>query len=134
MTLTVRDLTESDYFAKPASKLVNTWHAGVAALLGPEPAFRPCGRPLDYVEIKSPEEAIREVIGLKEDPELYRQMVENRLIRAREFTIYRIAARWREVLAGPVAEGFSIWAARPALWKSLVRPALFATQAAQNIQ
>jgi len=40
VTLTVRDLTESDYFAKPASKLVNTWHAGVPALLGPEPAFQ----------------------------------------------------------------------------------------------
>ena len=132
VTLAVRDLTESDYFAKPASKLVNTWHAGVPALLGPEPAFQALRTtPLDYIEIRSPEEAIRAVIRLKEDPELYRQMVENGLIRAREFTIYRIAARWRELLAGPIAEGFSVWAARPALWKSLVRPALFATQAAQ---
>lgn len=70
---------------------------------------------------------------VKEAPEFYRQMMENGLIRAREFAIHRIAAGWREVLAGPVAEGFSVWAARPALWKSLVQPALFAAQAARNI-
>ena len=65
----MRDLTESDYFAKPASKLVNAWHAGVPALLGPEPAYQALRMQFDYIEIRSPEDAIREVIRLKENPE-----------------------------------------------------------------
>jgi hypothetical protein len=134
MVLAVRDLTESDYFAKPASKLINAWHAGVPALLGPEPAYRALRTsPLDYIEIRSPEEAIHAVTLLKEDPKLYRRMVENGLVRAREFTIDRIAARWRQVLAGPIAEGFTVWTGRSTLWKSLVRPTLFAVQAGRNI-
>ena len=40
LTLAVRNLTEQDALVKPASKLVNSWIAGVPALLGPEPAFR----------------------------------------------------------------------------------------------
>ena len=49
--LAVRDLTESDYNAKPASKLINAWHAGVPALLGPEPAFQALRRSeLDYLD------------------------------------------------------------------------------------
>ncbi len=134
VALAVRDLTESDYFAKPASKLVNAWHAGVPALLGPEPGYQALRTtPLDYIEIRSPDDAIRAIIRLMQSPELYRRMVENGLIRAQEFTIDRIAARWRDVLAGPVAEGFSVWAGRPAVWKSLVRPAVFAAKAALNI-
>jgi hypothetical protein len=132
--LAVRDLTESDYFAKPASKLVNCWRAGVPALLGPEPAYQALRKtPLDYIEIRSPEEAIRQIVRLKENPELYLRIAENGLVRAREFTIDRIAAQWREVLAGPVAKGFSVWAKRPILWKSLLRPTLFAAQAVRHI-
>ena len=137
MTLScaVRDLTESDYFAKPASKLVNAWHGGVPALLGPEPAYQAMRTtPLDYIEIRSPEEAIRQIIHLKENPELYRRMAENARVRARQFTIDRIAAQWHEVLAGPVAEGFSIWSEQSVLSKSLVRPLRFAAQAAQQIR
>ena len=134
LVLAVRDLTESDYFAKPASKLINAWTAAVPALLGPEPAYQALRTTLlDYMEIRSPEDAIREVIRLKEDPELYCRMVENGLIRAGQFTIDRITTRWLDVLAGPVAEGFSVWAGRPALLKSLIRPAVFAAQAARNI-
>jgi hypothetical protein len=134
LVLAIRDLTESDFLAKPASKLVNAWHAEVPALLGPEPAFQASrSTPLDYIEIKSPEEAIREIVPLQQDAELYRRMVENGRVRAEQCTVDRIAARWREVLAGPVAEGFSIWAGRPALWKSVVRPTVFAAQAMLTI-
>lgn len=134
LVLAVRYLTATDFYAKLASKLVNAWHAGVPVLLGPEPAYQALRTtPLDYLEIRSPDEFIRGVIRLKESPELYRRMVENGFVRASEFTNERIIARWHEVLAGPVAEGFSVWDRRPALWKSLVRPTLFAGQAMQNI-
>jgi hypothetical protein len=89
----------------------------------PEPAYQALQTtPLDYIEIRSPEDAIRQISQLKENPELYRRMAENARMRARQFTIDRIAAQWCEVLAGPVAEGFSSWSEQPVLWKSLVRP------------
>jgi hypothetical protein len=132
--IAVRDLTESDYYAKPASKLVNAWHAGVPALLGPEPAFQALQiTPLDYIEIRSPDEALHALKRLQANPELFSQMVENGLNRACEFAVERIARRWYELLAGPIANGFAKWTDRSAIWKSCVRPALFAPKAAQNI-
>ncbi len=124
--LAVRDLTATDYFAKPATKLTNAWLAGVPILLGPEPAFQALREsPLDYIEIKTPDEAVEAIIRLKQNPALYREMVENGLRRSQEFTVDRIAARWREVLAGPVADGYAAWRKQPALWMSVVRPAQF---------
>ena len=59
-------------------------------------------------------------------------MVKNGQIRARRFTIDRIAARWREVLAGPVSEGFGLVWAQSSM--EVFGPAgFFAEQAARNI-
>ena len=128
VVLAVRDLTEADLGIKPASKLINAWHAGTPALLGPEPAFRALRRSeLDYIEVRGPDEVIRAVGQLKRDPGLYRAMVENGRARGREFTTDAIAARWREVLAGPVARGFDRWRRAPTI-RRLYRPALFAVR------
>jgi hypothetical protein len=134
VVLAIRDLTASDYLSKPASKLINAWLGGAPALLGPEPAFQALRKtPLDYIEISSPEQAIRAVRRLKQDQELYREMVENGHIRARDFTADRVAARWRELLAGPVADGYSAWVGQSVLCKSLGRRAQFALQASRHI-
>ena len=131
LVLAVRDLTEMDYYIKPASKLINAWHAGTPALLGPEPAFQALRRSeLDYVEIRTPEEAVQAVRRLKEDPKLYRTMVENGRSRGREFTTDAIASRWYEVLANPVASGFDRWRRRPSWFKALSRPTRYAALAA----
>jgi hypothetical protein len=132
--LAIRDLTEADFLAKPASKLVNAWHAGVPALLGPEPAFQSLRKtPFDYIEIRSTDEALRAIEYLKNHPDFFHQMIQNGFNRAQAFTSDRIAARWGELLGGPIAHGFSLWAQRPTIWKVLVRPSLFAGQVARNI-
>ena len=114
---------------KPASKLINAWHAGTPALLGPKPAFQALRQSeLDYIEVRSPDKVIRAVERLKRDAELYRAMVENGWARGREFTTDAIAARWREVLADPLARGFDRWRRAPAITR-LYRPALFAVRA-----
>ncbi|MGG6240251.1 glycosyltransferase [Nodosilinea sp. AN01ver1] len=110
LVLAVRDLTESDILVKPASKLVNAWIAGVPALLGPEPAFQDFKQSdLDYIEIKSPQEALKAIQQLKSNPELYRKMIVNGLKRAEEFTVENMIRRWVEVLSGPVANQYSQW-------------------------
>jgi hypothetical protein len=99
LALAVRPHDRRLHTSKPASKLVNSWIAGVPALLGAEFAYRELRRsPLDYVEIANVEEAEAAVERLRSDPDLYRAMVENGRVRAREFTIDRLTERWRELL------------------------------------
>lgn len=85
--------------AKPATKLYNAWHAGVPAILGPEYAYRELRRTdLDYIEIHRPWEAKAAIKRLRENPLLYRAMVNNGRHRAREYTQKRILDRWIELL------------------------------------
>lgn len=84
---------------KPASKLVNAWHAGVPAILGPESAYRVLRRDtLDYLEVDSHQAALQALRRLKHDPALYQGMVQNGLRRAQDFTPERIAMRWEKFL------------------------------------
>jgi hypothetical protein len=84
---------------KPATKLYNAWLAGVPAILGPEHAFRElrCSD-LDYLEATSVEEAKAAVLRLRDDPGLYRAMVENGCRRGAEFTAEALVPRWAELL------------------------------------
>ena len=113
LVIAIRDLTEKDVLVKPASKLVNAWMAGVPALLGPEPAFRQLRHSeLDYIETKTPEDAINAIQRLKEEPRRYEQMVSNGLNRAKDFTVERITEQWLELLAGPIAQQYNDWCSK----------------------
>jgi hypothetical protein len=110
LILAVRDLTEQDARVKPASKLVNAWIAGVPAILGPEPAFRDFRQsPLDYVEVKTPRQALDAIRRFKSQPDYYDQTVANGLRRAEEFSEDAIARQWIDALAGPAAEQYGRW-------------------------
>jgi len=85
--------------AKPATKLVNAWLAGVPALLSPDVAFRELRQsPLDYLEVTRPEDARSGVSRLLADPDLYRSMVANGRRRAASFTAAAVLDRWVELL------------------------------------
>ncbi len=116
LVLAVRDLTEEDARVKPASKLVNAWMAGVPALLGPEPAFRHLKKTdLDYIEVSTPEAVLAAVQRLRDQPDLYQQMITNGLQRAEAFSPDCIAQIWRDTLAGIVAERYELWRRKMAL-------------------
>jgi hypothetical protein len=84
---------------KPASKLINAWHAGVPSLLGAEYAFRELRTSsLDYVEVTSVEEAMAAINHLRDHPTLYTRMIDHGRRRAQEFTPERITKRWAELL------------------------------------
>jgi hypothetical protein len=113
VVLAVRDGRPEFLATKPASKLVNSWLAGCPALLGPEPAFAALRRsPLDYVEVSTPERALAELRRLRDDPGVFRAMVENGRTRGREFDAEHVVRRWEQLLAGPVAEGYERWRER----------------------
>ncbi|MBE9099219.1 glycosyltransferase [Vacuolonema iberomarrocanum] len=125
VVIAVRNCTDYDLSIKPPSKLVNSWMAGVPAILGPEPAYQNLRESeLDYFEVRSADEAIAALKRLKEEPGLYQAMVENGLRRAQDFTADRIAERWRNLLAGPITEGYEKWLAQSAIQK-MARPLQF---------
>ena len=123
VVLAVRNMTAYDATGKPPSKLVNAWHAGVPALLGPEPAFETLRRsPLDFLTVRAPDEALDALDRLRGDPTLYADMVRNGRARAAEFTDAAVAAQWRRLLEGPVADAFARWRAAPAWRRRLTFP------------
>lgn len=84
---------------KPASKLVNAWHAGTPALLSPDYPFEELREsPLDYLAVRDIEEAEAAVLRLKTEPGLYRRMIEHGRARAAAFTFETITARWARLL------------------------------------
>ncbi len=86
-------------YAKPASKLINAWRAGVPALLGPEYAHREIRRSADdFLEVSNAREALEALRRLRDDPELYSRMVEVGRRRAPEFSFPALTARWAETL------------------------------------
>jgi hypothetical protein len=110
LVLAARNVTQYDASNKPANKLVNAWFGEVPALLGPEPAFLALKRSeLDFFVVRSPDDVLRAVRRLKEEPGLYTSMVENGRQRRVEFTDDMIAQRWVEVLNGPAAAAFDGW-------------------------
>ncbi len=98
--LAVRPPAGTPYPRKPATKLYNAWFAGVPCLLGPEIAFREMRRSdLDYLEVSTPEEALAALRRLRDEPRLYRSMVEHGRKRAEALRPERIVERWKEALA-----------------------------------
>jgi hypothetical protein len=97
--LAVRPPRAELLYAKPASKLVNAWYAGVPALVGPEYAFREVRRSEDdYLEIAGPEEALAALHRLQRDPDLYLRMVAHGRERVAEFSHETTTNRWAELL------------------------------------
>jgi hypothetical protein len=127
--LAVRDLTEKDALVKPASKLVNAWRAGVPALLGPEAAYRDMRQSeLDYIEIRTPQDAIDAISRLKSNSSLYEAMVTNAHRRAVEFTDDRHCQRWVDVLSGPIAEEYGRWLKKSLAERLAVTPLRYMRQ------
>lgn len=97
---------------KPASKLVNAWHAGAPALLSPDYPFEELRQsPLDYLAVSDLAQAEAAVLRLKQEPGLYRAMIEHGRERARAYTFQTITARWATLLYETVPRAV---AARPA--------------------
>lgn len=90
---------------KPAAKLYNAWLAGAPALLGDEPAYREHRRSaLDFLEVHGAESALAAIDRLVREPGLFRAMVENGRVRAREFSVEATTGRWLELLERTLPE------------------------------
>lgn len=99
-----------DYHHKPPSKLFNCWHAGVPAILGPESAYRAVRQsPLDYLEVRSVEEALAALDRLRADESLRRDMVEHGRRRAREVGAESLVSRWTTLIHDELMPAADRW-------------------------
>ena len=95
---------------KPASKLYNSWHAGIPAILGVESAYLAERRSeLDYKEANSPEEVINALECLRDDPEVRKEMVRNGKIRAEETKPAVLAEKWEDFLINVATPAYQWW-------------------------
>jgi hypothetical protein len=92
---------------KPASKLINAWHAGVPALLSDEPAYAALRRSgLDYLAVDTPQSLLRGIESLRSDTSIYPTMIENGRLRALEYSAKAVRARWLELILTDVVPDF----------------------------
>jgi hypothetical protein len=96
--------------SKPASKLINSWIAGVPAVLGREPAFQCLRRsPLDYIEVDSMQDLRAAIKSLRDNPDRYREMVEHGLKRGAEFSPRAVTDHWIQLLNRDIADRHTAW-------------------------
>lgn len=107
---------------KPAWKLFNAWLAGVPAILGPESGYRELRRgPLDYLEAKGVDDAMRAIDQLLADPALYQAMVDNGRARGADFTDAATLAAWQRLASEVLLPAWQRLVAHPRpVWRRQV--------------
>jgi hypothetical protein len=112
VVLALRNETPTMLRQKPASKLINAWHAGTPALLADEPAYASLLRSsLDYLSIDSPAEALAWLAHLRASPAHYAAMVDNGHQRSVDYSIYTTRAQWMRFLLDRVVPEAMAWRA-----------------------
>ncbi|MBW4486801.1 MAG: glycosyltransferase [Trichocoleus desertorum ATA4-8-CV12] len=105
---------QSDYQWKPASKLVNAWHAGVPAILSRESAYQAERQTeLDYIEVNSMAEILAALKKLRDHKELRAAMVENGRLRAEAIKPTKLAEKWSDFLKDVAVPAYERWCGDP---------------------
>jgi hypothetical protein len=106
--------------SKPPSKLVNSWLAGVPAIVGDESAYRSVKKTeLDFIVTRSKEELLQAIRRIAGDPVRYADMVANGRERSREYHTEAIKDRWIRMFEDDVAPAYRKWLMQPRRQRSL---------------
>ncbi len=85
--------------AKPPTRLINAWVAGSIPFAGPEPAYLElASQSEDALFIDSPWACLELIDRLNADPRTITAIEERCRIRAEEFSLQSVVARWRDAL------------------------------------
>ncbi|MEM9949222.1 MAG: hypothetical protein AAF810_24575 [Cyanobacteria bacterium P01_D01_bin.36] len=136
VVVAARDFTnQSGYPWKPASKLFNSWRAGVPAVLGAESAFQSIRKnELDFLEIRSYEDAKQSLLRLRDEPGLYGNMRENSFERASEVSIDRVVKQWTTFLLDTAVPMYEDWKSKSSLERRLYFLGRASAQKASRLQ
>ncbi len=106
----IRSFDTKPYNSKPPSKLINAWHANIPFIGGYDSAFTQVGTPGEnYLLAKTPEEVLTAVLYLRDNPELYQQLVNNGIEKAKAYTTQSIADAWENTLTQPIQKRYEQW-------------------------
>ncbi len=105
-----RSFDNNRYTNKGFIKLLNCWHAEVPALLAPESSFIAVKKSdLDFIEINSIDDAITAIKKLKENSELYQEIINNYKYRKEEFTTEKVLQEWGDFWKNFINTSYSQW-------------------------
>lgn len=108
--LAIRSFDQARHACKPPSKLLNAWHARVPLVGGYDSAFEQVGRPdCDYLRASTFDQAIKTIRRLRDDPVLYRAVVDAGEKNALRFTRDRVGDAWESLISGPISDGYARW-------------------------
>jgi hypothetical protein len=120
VVVAVRQFGSGTFVHKPASKLINCWRAGVPAILAPESAFMALKQSdLDFIEVRSLDQAIQAVRFLKQNPDRYQAMIENGFQRLQAHSEAVILQSWVEFFETFAYPHYERWQARSPLSRRL---------------
>ncbi|TAE56784.1 MAG: hypothetical protein EAZ76_13475 [Nostocales cyanobacterium] len=112
--IAVRSFDSRSYDVKPASKLYNSWQAGVPAILGAESSFRAeRNSELDYIEVTSPEQIITALESLRTNPDLRQKMIENGKQRSQQKLPDIVTQQWINFLENKAFSEYEKWLSLP---------------------
>lgn len=95
---------------KPASKLINSWIAGVPAILSRDDAFlRLKKTENDFLEADNLNEIIIQLKKLRSDPKLFNNMIKNGIERSEVFYPQAIAKQWHSLIQKKIIPNYFIW-------------------------
>ncbi|OLP18533.1 hypothetical protein BST81_09545 [Leptolyngbya sp. 'hensonii'] len=118
--LAIRGFNHNPYTDKPATKLYNAWCAGVIAVLGPESAYQAERQsPLDYLEVRTPEETLEVLQRLRDDSQLRRAIVAHGWERAKMVQPEQVVQRWEEMITEKLVPAYDRWCSLTALERGL---------------
>lgn len=110
----IRHYGKKQYKRKPASKLINAWHAGIPFIGGWDSAYYQIGTPdREYLRVASHNELVEAILRLKNDTQLYEKLVSAGAEHAEKYTPETIAQKWVELLEGTVSKKYAAWRCRP---------------------
>ena len=122
--LAVRSFAPVSWHKFPPSKLYNSWHAGVPALLGCESAYQAERRnEYDYFEVHSADEVLETLLRLRGDQRLRAAVARNCAERAVGVSPARIAETWINFLTTVAAPALRDWQRRSAASRMAFRVA-----------
>ena len=106
----IRSFDKRTYDNKPATKLVNAWHAQIPFIGGNDSAFRQLGTPgADYLVATSPKEVLDAVVELRDNPELYKKLISNGVKKTQLYNNETISKMWEATLSGPILKRYHKW-------------------------
>ncbi len=118
--LAIRDFSGCAQVHKPATKLYNSWLAGVPFIGGAESAYAGDGRNgVDYLVARTPGEVLAHLVKLKTDDDARGSLVAAGTASGARFTAAATTQRWHQLVTRDLPAQAEKWFRRPASYRSL---------------